>query len=146
MVVRRFRTRPVTMRHFFFWAALLSTLPLSGCVLPVPHRRLHQFGVSGRVIDSASHTPINAARITASDAATLSRSDGSFTLDPVYGWHGAYAIGGIGVSLLPGFDVPSFSRPVTVTASGYRSSTITAKTGTTVDAFIRVGNILLRRQ
>ena len=127
-------------------AVLLSVLSLAGCVFPVPHRRLHQFGVSGRILDSHSQAPVNAARVAAGETATFSHSDGSFTVAPVYGWHGAYAIGGIGVSLLPGFDMPSPSREITVTARGYQSSTSAAKTGTTADAYIRVGDILLKRQ
>jgi hypothetical protein len=134
------------MRRFLICIVLLSAFAFSGCVVPIPHRRLHQFGVTGRVIDSESRTPLNTAQIASGDTATVSHSDGSFTIAPVYGWHGAYAIGGVGVSLLPGFDVPSMSRSITVTASGYRSSTIAAKIGTTADVFIRVGDISLRRQ
>ena len=134
------------MNRITICALFLSMLPLAGCVLPVPHRRLHQLGVSGRILDSKSRAPVNAARVTAGETTTFSLSNGSFSVPPVYGWHGAYAIGGIGVSLLPGFDVPSMSRPVTFAAHGYRSSTITAKTGRTSDGYIRVGDILLKHQ
>ena len=134
------------MNRLTICALLLSMLSLAGCVLPVPHRRLHQLGVSGRILDSRSRAPIKEARVTSCETTTFSHSDGSFAVAPVYGWHGAYAIGGIGVSLLPGFDMPSPSRPITVTAHGYQSSTITAKTATTAEAYIRVGDILLKRQ
>ena len=89
------------------------SLAFTGCVVPIPHRRMHYPGVTGRVRDAISHAAIPAARIQTVDAvkqAAILGYDGVFTLKPVYGWHGASLIGPIGLSLFPGFDVPSSSR------------------------------------
>jgi hypothetical protein len=127
---------------------LLGAITLSGCVVPIPHKRLHEPGVAGRVIDSESHLPIEAAKIEgASNSAkvTLSDASGSFKLKPVYGWHGAYFIGPICLSLFPGFDVPVHTRAIVITADGFQGVTLSPGT-LTFDEYIQTPDIPLKRQ
>lgn len=105
---------------------LAGIVLLSGCFIPAPHERLHEFGVAGTILDSESHAPIKGAKIEprgAAAKAVFSDADGSFKLKPVYGWHGAFFIGPICESLLPGFDMPSPTRTIVVSAQGYRTAT-----------------------
>jgi hypothetical protein len=137
------------MKHLTHCALLLCVLTFTGCVLPIPHRRLHHYGVSGRIIDSASRAPVKSAQIQPSDhptRGTVSRADGSFTLEPVYGWHGAYTFGVIGVSLFPGFDVPPFARTILISANGYQTSTVPVRSRSPHDWYIRAGDLQLKRQ
>ena len=137
------------MRYFLSSSLLLGLLILPGCVVPVPHQRLHEFGVRGRLLDSDSRTPIAAAKIQASeDGAKVTQSDanGLFALKPVYGWHGAYLIGPIDLSLFPGFDMPSPSRAILITARGHRTATVSFRIASTENLYIQAGDILLKPQ
>lgn len=124
----------------------MLALVLSGCVVPLPHRRVHAFGVAGRVLDFQSRSPVKAARIEAADDRTkvaFSDARGSFMLPPVSGWHGAYFIGPIGLSLFPALDMPSMSRAIAISANGYRSVTIPFESRSTRNPYIQAGDILL---
>src|ERR1044072_2429248 len=93
-------------RLFECLVLMLCALVLSGGLIPVPHHRLHEFGVTGRLLDAETHPPISAAGIEAADdpeKITFSDVNGSFDLKPVYGWHGAFFFGPICLSLWPGF-------------------------------------------
>ena len=135
------------MKHILRYSLLAGALTLAGCVVPVPHKRIHEFGVTGRLLDSMSRTPVKAARIEASEGRTeaaLSDANGFFTLKPVYGWHGAYCIGPISLSLWPALDVPSMSRTIMITASGHRSATIRFRGPANVNACIQAGDISIK--
>jgi hypothetical protein len=133
-----------------FWLSFsASALLLSGCVIPAPHERLHEFGVAGTILDSESHTPIKGAKIQSPGGQTkavFSDASGSFKLKPVYGWHGAFFIGPICESLLPGFDMPSHKRTIVVTAEGYRTLTLTAETHSPTNAYIQSSVIEMVRR
>ena len=127
----------------------MLAIVLSGCVVPVPHRRVHAFGVTGRLLDSQSRSPVKAARVEAVEDRTnvaLSDARGSFVLPSVYGWHGAYFIGPIMLSLFPALDMPSMSRTISISANGYRSVTIPFASRSTENPNIRAGDILLKRK
>ena len=96
----------------------------SGCILPVPHRRLHVEGVKGRVVSAATHRPIAGAKVSSAitrDELAITGSDGSFVIQPDHGWHGAMLIGPVSYSLLPHFDMPSPPSPIRISAAGFRA-------------------------
>lgn len=108
-------------------ALLCLTILTTGCVVPVPHRRVHVQGVDARVVDAADHTPVAGARITAVDdeeALTETDANGRFVLEPVHGWHGAYLVGPVSYSLFPHFDIPSPRPPFRVEAPGYETKKV----------------------
>jgi hypothetical protein len=109
---------------------LLGAMALSGCLLPIPHPRLHEFGVVGRIVASESKLPIKGAEVHPVDdpaKETVTNAGGVFRVKPVYAWHEAYFIGPICLSLLPGFDVPGFTRVTLITANGYQGITHSAE-------------------
>ena len=106
---------------------LCLTIVTAGCVVPVPHRRVHVQGVEARVVDAADQTPVAGARITAVDdeeTLTETDADGHFVLEPVHGWHGAYLVGPVSYSLFPHFDIPSPRPPFRIEAPGYETRTV----------------------
>ena len=87
------------MRYFTRLSFLLCLLVLSGClVVPIPHKRLHEVGIKGRIIDAESHAPVVAAKVEDTVDPmkfTYSVIDGTFDLKPVYKMHGAYVLAGV---------------------------------------------------
>jgi hypothetical protein len=102
---------------------IIAAFTLSSCFVPVPHMRLHLYGVRGRVVDADSHLPV--ANVTISSPpdkrVATSSADGYFSLKPVYGWHGAYLFSPISQSLFPPLDVSPRHRKMDVSAPGYQS-------------------------
>ena len=99
-----------------------------GCIIPVPHQRVHVYGVSGQIVSAADQTPISDASVSSPDVPEVTaQSDtlGAFRLRPVRGWHGAYCVGPICLSLLPGWDVTYPGRKIQVSAPGYRTASFT---------------------
>jgi hypothetical protein len=93
-----------------------------GCILPVPHTRVHAFGVAGQVVSAVDHKPIGGALVASIDAppaTTYCDSGGNFRLSARLGWHAAYLVSPICESLLPGFDVAPPDREIRVSAPGY---------------------------
>jgi len=124
-------------------------LVATGCFIPAPHERLHEFGVAGTILDSESHAPIRGAKIQSSGdqtKAVFSDANGSFKLKPVYGWHGAFFVGPTCESLLPGFDMPSGARTIVVTAEGYRTQTLTPETHNSTNIYIQASVIKMVRR
>lgn len=108
-------------------ALLAGLLFLAGCVLPVPHRRLHSAGVEATVVDADTTSPVGGAKVSNSDggrALATTDPEGHFEIPAQYGWHGAYLVGPISYSLLPHFDIPSPRPPLKINATGYQSQTI----------------------
>jgi len=97
----------------------------SGCVIPIPHRRLHAYGVRGRVLDVDSHRPIKHASVVSWERnghpQVMTNAEGEFEIQPVHGWHGALFIGPICLSLFPGFDITAPCQNVYVSAHGYQA-------------------------
>ena len=103
---------------------LSGILSLTGCVLPIPHRRIHTQGCEGKVASSITKLPISGARVaSALNDNTLATTDtsGRFRIAPSYGWHGAYMIGPISFSLLPYFDMGYPAEPIRISATGYHA-------------------------
>jgi len=109
---------------------LLAVLCI-GCVVPVPHPRVHAYGVDGQIVSAADGAPIAGASVSSVDRLVpIASTDtqGRFRVHARYGWHGAYFIGPICLSLLPGWDVTRPSRDIMVSASGYRSAEFVVET------------------
>jgi hypothetical protein len=112
---------------------LLTTFALflcTGClVVPVPHQRLHAYGIRGRVVDENGH-PLATATVaddTTSNGVLKANSDGRFSLRPVRGWHGGYFIGVISFSVWPDLDMIGPIRTVQVEAPGYVTQRLEVK-------------------
>ena len=104
-------------------APVLALLLCAGCIMPIPHRRLHAYGVKGQIVNASDQRPIADALVTCNvqkkrDAKT--DTTGQFTLRPAYGWHGAYVIGPINLSLLPGWDMTYPGSTFEVFAPGFQ--------------------------
>lgn len=98
----------------------------SGCIMPIPHRRLHAYGVRGSVVDAQSCEPIPSAvvaRGTNMLESVACTPSGEFEIKPIHGWHGAYFIGPISLSLFPGFDIAAPCATVSASAPGYKPQT-----------------------
>ena len=113
------------MRSSF--AALLGSVAIGcgGCILPVPHTRVHAYGVTGQVVSATTQEPLANASIIATDQPDQpARCDkaGRFRLHPKRGWHAAYCIGPVCESLLPGRDVTYPGRCIRVSAPGYATA------------------------
>ncbi len=93
-----------------------------GCVVPVPHTRVHEFGVTGQVISAIDQKAVSGASIVSiGEPIETARcdGDGNFRLRPRRGWHAAYLIGPDSVSILPTWDITAPVRQVRVSAPGY---------------------------
>jgi hypothetical protein len=100
----------------------------AGCALPIPHKRLHIYGVRSKLVDNETNKPIPDATICPlPEAKDCAKSDktGTFELPPVYGWHGGYFIGPISVSFWPGFDIAVPLRDIEIKAQGYKDTIVT---------------------
>ena len=121
----------MTMKTSLRIAGILAIgLIFSGCVIPAPHRRLHQYGVTGCIVSRISGIPIKNVSVKPFDSAAetvLTDASGRFHLNARYGWHGAYFFGPIYLSLFPPFDVPPFSRHIHFAASGYKPLDVLVK-------------------
>lgn len=106
---------------------LTPALLCSGCViLPIPHRRVHEYGVVGK-ITRPDDNPIVGARVASvSDETKFVESDaeGKFIIPPEYGWHGGMLFGPISMSVWPGLDVVSPERKITISAQGFESQEV----------------------
>lgn len=114
------------MRASVYIALLgIATAACGGCILPVPHTRMHAFGVTGQVVSATTDDPVANASVTSieqpQDQAQCDRS-GRFRLHPKRGWHAAYCIGPICESLLPGWDMTYPGRAIRVSAPGYATA------------------------
>jgi hypothetical protein len=137
------------MKHFILLSFLLCSLLLSGCiVVPVPHKRLHEIGIKGRIIDVDTHAPVVAARVedtVDSTMFTYSAVNGNFDLKPVYKMHGAYVWTGVSASVFPNYEAPGSTRTITIIAPGYQNLTVPLSRSGEHDTYIDAGTLLLRR-
>ena len=103
-------------------ASILTLLLCAGCIMPIPHRRVHAYGVDGRVVDALALNPLTNAVVSTRfmrKQECRTDSNGQFAIRPVYGWHGAYLISPISLSLFPSWDVTFPERDIVITAPGY---------------------------
>ena len=145
------------MRASLFTAvALLLAVSCGGCILPVPHQRVHAYGVTGQVVDAIDCSPVPGALVTGLDYANgLAHADsrGEFRLRATRGWHGAYFVGPICLSLLPDWDTTAPDREIQVSAPGYVTSLFAVRSyaaagsnvvaGEIVGAYLEVGQLEL---
>ena len=120
IVVQKMKTLRIT-------TLIAATLLLVGCVLPIPHRRLHSAGIEATVIDAKTASPVKGAKVLSSDGRTVLAavdSEGRFEIPAKYGWHGAYLVGPISYSLLPHFDISSPHPPFRIDSDGYQPKTV----------------------
>lgn len=116
---------------------LFSTLSIaclfaSGCVVPFPHSRVHDLGVSGRIVDAETGVAVaNATVESVSDEQTgnkvsydKSDADGQFHVKPTSRMHGGRAYLTVNISIWPTFNVPAPMRELTISAPGYQSSKV----------------------
>jgi hypothetical protein len=106
---------------------IAGSLILVGCVLPIPHRRLHSGGIEATIIDAKTASPVTGAKVLTHDGSRVLAevdSKGQFKISPKYGWHGAYLVGPISYSLLPHFDIPYPHPPLRIDSEGYQSRTV----------------------
>lgn len=108
--------------------AILLIFSATGCLIPIPHRRIHAYGVRGQIVDQATGESIEnawiAADVDSNPQASAVRSDatGRFKIAPIERWHGAYFISPIRLSLFPAFDFAGYGRLIRVQARGYDTS------------------------
>ena len=96
----------------------------TGCVLPVPHKRVSVVGGEGLVRDADTGTPIMGALVSvmypANTKNVFTDSKGRYKVDDEKSWHGAYFIGiPVSFSLFPTLDAPLFPTAISVSADGY---------------------------
>lgn len=116
------------MNKIFFVIVLLVLV--AGCALPIPHRRLHNYGVKSKIVDNETNKSIRDALICSLlEGRNCIKSDksGTFELPPVYGWHGGYYIGPVSHSFWPGFDIPDFEPEIVIQAQGYEDIKLSIK-------------------
>lgn len=119
----------VSMKNKIFFIIVLLVLG-AGCALPIPHKRLHIYGVKSKLVDTEMNKPIPDALICSlPEGKNCAKSDesGTFELPPVYGWHGGYFIGPISHSSWPGFDIPDFEPEIVIQAQGYEDIKLSIK-------------------
>jgi len=121
--------------RFLLW--LSCALALSGCmILPIPHRRVHAFGVQGRVVDSSSKKSIGAATIRGAGpfpGICSSDASGRFSLPPVYGWHGAVLLSpAIDYSMFPLLDAINYRRGITISGPAHETKSYSVDGGRSV--------------
>ena len=107
---------------------LMLTFFLTGClVIPIPHKRIHSYGVSGQIIDENDFLPITNTIISSSDVkyrSAMTDENGVFFLPDVKKWHYARFYGVISFSLLPTLDAPNFSTSIKIISDGYEEKNI----------------------
>lgn len=134
-------------------------LDCGGCILPVPHTRVHAFGVIGQVVNATDHSPVRSASIASIDEPTqtaIGDRTGGFRLHARRGWHGAYFIGPISLSLLPDWDLTAPERDIGVSAPGYVPQIFAVRSypasgsnvlvGQKIGAYLRVGQLEITPQ
>ncbi|MCT4603765.1 MAG: hypothetical protein N4A59_12820 [Marinifilum sp.] len=92
----------------------------------MPHRRLHSYGAKSRIVDALTNEPVdNAVVFTTHDSPCIvkTNTNGEFSLEPEYGWHGAYFLSPISRSLFPSFDLAWFGgENFIIYAEGYKTN------------------------
>lgn len=144
-----FRGAEIPMAKILHFSTLLATASLlvSGCVLPVPHRRMHTAGIEARVVDAKTALPVPGAKVSSTFGSRILStvdSQGDFEIPAQYGWHGAYLIGPISYSLLPHFATAYPRPPFRIEAIGYQSMIVQPYDDVNTDE--RTGKAMIRLQ
>lgn len=81
---------------------------LSGCLLlPIPHRKMEGYGISGRILDAETKKPVAGVLVTEINndnrgvTSTRTDDDGNFRIKPHYQWHFGMIIGPLCHSIWP---------------------------------------------
>ena len=105
-------------------------------------------GVKGRLVDAASHAPIEGATIeTLEDRprSAISDATGAFRLKPLYGWHGAYMVAAINQAVFPDMPKSAAIRFISITARGYPEVKLPIRFLSDVESYVQAGEITLQR-
>ena len=97
---------------------------VSGCILPIPHKRVSVVGCEGIVCDADTGTPIMGALVSVMYSGktenVFTDEQGRYKVDEEMSWHGAYFIGiPVSFSLFPTLDAPLFPCAISVSVDGY---------------------------
>jgi len=124
----------------------LIVVVCNGCLLPVPHTRVHILGVDGQVVSALDRRPLGSASVASIDEPTETArcdSNGFFRLRPRRGWHAVYLVSPICESLLPGFDMAYPGREIQVSVPGYVTTNFGVSTNLISGAYLHAGQLLL---
>ena len=97
----------------------------SGCILPVPHKRLSQCGLEGVVVDFNTCQPISNAVVSVSFdnnvVETTTTDDlGRWKISEKHTWHGAFLFAiPMSYSIFPFGYLPSYPSKLNIEAEGY---------------------------
>lgn len=99
---------------------------LSGCIMPIPHKRVSVIGIEGIVCDSDTGAPILGASVSVmysgKSKIVFTDEQGRYKVEEEKSWHGAYFIGiPVSFSLFPVLDAPLFPCAIFISADGYAS-------------------------
>ena len=100
---------------------------VSGCFLPIPHKRVSVVGSEGIVCHADTGTPVKGASVSVMYSGktknVFTDEQGRYKVDEEMSWHGAYFIGiPVSFSLFPTLDAPLFPCAISVSADGYAPS------------------------
>lgn len=111
-------------RKFFSLVTFLLIFT-SGCVIPIPHKRVSRVGCEGVVLDARTGNPIREATVCvmyegATNIEARTDAKGHYRICDETTWHGAYFIGvPASFSLFPTLDAPLYPLAISVSAEGY---------------------------
>lgn len=96
----------------------------SGCILPIPHKRVCFVGQEGVVCDARTGRSVKDATVNviySGKTKTVSTDiHGRYKVSDEKSWHMAYLIGiPVSFSLFPTLDAPSPPHAITISADGY---------------------------
>lgn len=115
----------ITMSTSYVTYVTVLLAYVSGCILPIPHKRVSRVGCEGTVRDANTGNPIKGAIvhvIYSGQTNITSRTDsrGHYKVEDKLTWHYALFIGiPTSFSLFPTLDAPRTPSAISVTADGY---------------------------
>ena len=136
------------MKKYYSFLASIFLLFCTGCIVPIPHQRLHTFGVTAELKDKDTGRPVPDAIIFSLDSDkefVKTNENGSFNLPPIYKWHGAYFISPISFSIFPNFDLTSPEREFLIYAPGYRVKKVKIVDDKTNGSYLKPGSIKIKK-
>ena len=146
-----------TIKQCFLLLTCVLLLATKGCfIIPIPHTRLHAYGVKGRIVD-INGNPVPSATITQDvwlnkKRETNTDMDGHFEIKPLEARHGAFYIGilpllGSG-SLFPTFPtLPPLYSQIYISAEGFPKQRFSNRIYPTSDnASKREGNFFITNE
>lgn len=108
-----------------FFVLCLYSILFSGCILPIPHKRLSQPALDGIVVDCNTFRPVSNAVVSVSfdnDVVETTTTDdlGRWEILEKHTWHGAFLFAiPMSYSIFPFGYLPSFPIKINIEAKGY---------------------------